>query len=320
MSRTQKDSSNSAHRKPVFGLSITPDNVEKAFALAKTADQLGLDIIGIQDHPYNGTFLDTWTLISMLAASTGKIRFFPDVSDLPMRPPAMLAKASASLDIITKGRIELGLGAGAFWDAIHAYGGPRRTPGEAVAALEEAMQVIHLIWNYNGPRRRVSFPGKYYQLDNAQAGPSPHHNIKIWLGAARPRMMELIGRTGDGWVIPLNTYMSHEEVRASQKLINASAKKKGRPLDSIARVANIVGVIDEKGRLNKSSGDKAPFVGSSAEWAEWMVSSYADLGVDTFVFWPSGDGQEEKQVRLFADRVVPKARASIADKTQAKTA
>jgi alkanesulfonate monooxygenase SsuD/methylene tetrahydromethanopterin reductase-like flavin-dependent oxidoreductase (luciferase family) len=314
MSRTQKDSSNLAKRKPVFGLSITPDNVEKAFALAKTADQLGLDIIGIQDHPYNGTFLDTWTLISALAASTKKIRYFPDVSDLPMRPPAMLAKASASLDIITKGRIELGLGAGAFWDAIHAYGGPRRAPGEAVAALGEALQVIHLIWNYNSPRRRVSFPGKYYQLDNAQAGPSPHHDIKIWLGAARPRMMELIGRIGDGWVIPLNTYMSNDEVRASQQMINASAKKNGRPLDSIARVANIVGVIDEQGRLDKSSGDKAPFIGSSSEWVNWMVSSYIDLGIDTFVFWPAGEGQEESQVRLFADRVVPKARASMAEK------
>jgi alkanesulfonate monooxygenase SsuD/methylene tetrahydromethanopterin reductase-like flavin-dependent oxidoreductase (luciferase family) len=295
-------------------LSITPDNVEKAFTLAKTADQLGLDIIGIQDHPYNGTFLDTWTLISALAASTRKIRFFPDVSDLPMRPPAMLAKASASLDIITKGRIELGLGAGAFWDAIYAYGGPRRTPGEAVAALEEAMQVIHLIWNYNGPRRRVSFPGKYYQLDNAQAGPSPHHDIKIWLGAARPRMMELIGRIGDGWVIPLNTYMSREEVRSSQQLINASAKKSGRPLDSIARVANVVGVIDEKGELSRSSGDKSLFVGSSSQWVDWLASSYTELGIDTFVFWPSGDGQEEGQVRLFADRVVPKVRASILEK------
>src|SRR6267143_3454554 len=131
MSSTEKDSTSMAHREPVFGLSITPDHVEKAFTLAKTADQLGLDIIGIQDHPYNGTFLDTWILISALAASTRKIRFFPDVSDLPMRPPAMLAKASASLDIITKGRIELGLGAGAFWDAIHAYGGPRRAPREA---------------------------------------------------------------------------------------------------------------------------------------------------------------------------------------------
>jgi alkanesulfonate monooxygenase SsuD/methylene tetrahydromethanopterin reductase-like flavin-dependent oxidoreductase (luciferase family) len=314
MSRSQKDTLNLVHRKPVFGLSITPDNVEKAFTLAKTADQLGLDIIGIQDHPYNGTFLDTWTLISALAASTRKIRFFPDVSDLPMRPPAMLAKASASLDIITKGRIELGLGAGAFWDAIYAYGGPRRTPGEAVAALEEAMQVIHLIWNYNGPRRRVSFPGKYYQLDNAQAGPSPHHDIKIWLGAARPRMMELIGRIGDGWVIPLNTYMSREEVRSSQQLINASAKKSGRPLDSIARVANVVGVIDEKGELSRSSGDKSLFVGSSSQWVDWLASSYTELGIDTFVFWPSGDGQEEGQVRLFADRVVPKVRASILEK------
>jgi alkanesulfonate monooxygenase SsuD/methylene tetrahydromethanopterin reductase-like flavin-dependent oxidoreductase (luciferase family) len=314
MSRSQKDTLNLVRRKPVFGLSITPDDVEKAFTLAKTGDQLGLDIIGIQDHPYNGTFLDTWTLISALAASTRKIRFFPDVTDLPMRPPAMLAKASASLDIITKGRIELGLGAGAFWDAIHAYGGPRRTPGEAVAALEEAMQVIHLIWNYNGPRRRVSFPGKYYQLDNAQAGPGPHHDIKIWLGAARPRMMELIGRIGDGWVIPLNTYMSREEVRSSQQLINASAEKSGRPLDSIARVANVVGVIDEKGELGRSSGDKSLFVGSSSQWVDWLVSSYTELGIDTFVFWPSGDGQEEGQVRLFAENVVPKVRASILEK------
>jgi alkanesulfonate monooxygenase SsuD/methylene tetrahydromethanopterin reductase-like flavin-dependent oxidoreductase (luciferase family) len=180
------------------------------------------------------------------------------------------------------------------------------------------MQVIHLIWNYNGPRRRVSFPGKYYQLENAQAGPSPHHDIKIWLGAARPRMLELIGRIGDGWVIPLNTYMSREEVWASQKLINASARKSRRALDSIARVANIVGVIDEKGQLDQSSGDKAPFVGSSSEWVNWILSTYTDLGVDTFVFWPSGDGQEESQVRLFAERVVPKVHASFADKAQAK--
>src|SRR2546426_11892465 len=112
------------HKEPVFGLSITPysSNLENIFKLAKTADDLGLDIIGIQDHPYNGSFMDTWTLLSGLASSTGKVRYFADVSDLPMRPPAMLAKASATLDIITRGRIELGIGAGAFWDAIHAYG------------------------------------------------------------------------------------------------------------------------------------------------------------------------------------------------------
>src|SRR2546425_4733889 len=150
------ESMSNSQREPVSGLSITPDNVELAFKLAKTADDLGLDIIGIQDHPYNGSFMDTWTLLSGLASSTGKVRYFTDVSDLPMRPPAMLAKASASLDIITKGRIELGLGAGAFWDAIHAYGGPRRTPRGAAAALQEAMQGIHLLWDYNSPPTRGS--------------------------------------------------------------------------------------------------------------------------------------------------------------------
>jgi alkanesulfonate monooxygenase SsuD/methylene tetrahydromethanopterin reductase-like flavin-dependent oxidoreductase (luciferase family) len=96
LSSTERDPSPSTHRELVFGLSITPNDAEKAFALAKTAEELGLELIGVQDHPYNGSFFDTWTLISALAVSTKKILYFTDVSDLAMRPPAMLAKASAS--------------------------------------------------------------------------------------------------------------------------------------------------------------------------------------------------------------------------------
>jgi alkanesulfonate monooxygenase SsuD/methylene tetrahydromethanopterin reductase-like flavin-dependent oxidoreductase (luciferase family) len=297
-----------SHKEPVFGLSITPNDAELAFRLARTADESGLDIIGIQDHPYNGTFFDTWTLISTLAMSTKKIRFFADVSDLPMRPPAMLAKTSATLDIITKGRVELGLGTGAFWDAIHAYGGPRRNPSEAIAAYEEALQVIHLIWNYGKGRTRVNFPGKYYQLDNAQAGPSPHHKMSIWSGAVGPRMMRLIGRLTDGWVIPLSTYMSSAEIGSRQQLIDESAKKNNRSPDAIRRIANVVGAIDETGQLDKSNGDKAPLVGPVSHWIDWIASLYKDLGVDTFVFWPSVEGQENNQVRVFAEQVVPKVR------------
>src|SRR5437879_11889432 len=142
-------SNDEIYKVPVFCLCITPNssNLENIFKLAKTADDLGLDIIVIQDHPYNGSFFDTWTLISALAASTRKIRYFPDVSDLPMRTPAILAKSVATLDILTKGRIELGLGSGAFWDDIQSWVGTRRTPRDAVAAYEEALQVIRLIWN-----------------------------------------------------------------------------------------------------------------------------------------------------------------------------
>lgn len=304
---------------PTFGLSITPysNNVDQIFKLARTADELGLDIIGVQDHPYNGSFLDTWTLISALAASTRKIRYFPDVSDLPMRAPAVLAKAAATLDVLTKGRIELGLGTGAFWDAIQSWGGTRRTPREAVAAYEEALQVIHLIWNYGKGRGRVSFPGKYYHLENAQAGPSPYHKISIWTGAFGPRMMGVIGKLTDGWVAPLSTYMSGDEIKVRQRLIDESAKRNSRPPESIRRIAQLVGVIDEKERKQGPEKkpfflhDKSPFTGSASQWVDWLVSSYQNLEQDTFIFWPAAEGQEESQVRLFAEQVVPRVRSSI---------
>ncbi|HZB78639.1 MAG TPA: LLM class flavin-dependent oxidoreductase, partial [Actinomycetota bacterium] len=67
------------------------------------ADEAGLDLIGIQDHPYQWRFHDTWTLIAYLAGRTSRVRFFPDVIDLPLRPPAILAKSAASLDVLTGG-------------------------------------------------------------------------------------------------------------------------------------------------------------------------------------------------------------------------
>ena len=117
-----------ARPKPLFGINVDPGAGARHLALdlAVLAHQSGLDFIGIQDHPYNGAFLDTWTLLAVLGARTSRVRLLTNVADLPLRPPAMLAKAAATLDILTEGRVELGLGAGAFWDAIASYGGPRR--------------------------------------------------------------------------------------------------------------------------------------------------------------------------------------------------
>jgi alkanesulfonate monooxygenase SsuD/methylene tetrahydromethanopterin reductase-like flavin-dependent oxidoreductase (luciferase family) len=176
-----------------LGISITPtwQDREEILRLARVADEGGLDLIGIQDHPYQWRFFDTWTLIAYLAATTSRIRFFPDVTTLPLRPPAVLAKAAASLDVLTGGRVELGLGAGAFWDAIEAMGGPRRTPGRAVEATEEAIDVIRLVWS---GERGVRYEGRHYDLSGLHTGPRPAHDIGIWVGAGRPRMLDLIGR------------------------------------------------------------------------------------------------------------------------------
>src|SRR5215208_3307430 len=169
-----------------------PERVER---VVRAAEGAGLDLVGIQDHPYQRRFYDTWTLIAYLAARTHRVRFFPDVANLPLRPPAMLAKAAASLDVLSRGRVELGLGAGSFWEAIEAMGGPRRSPGEAVRSVEEAIEVMRLVWS---EERSLRFDGEFYSLKGMRPGPHPVHDIGIWVGAYGPKMLDLIGRLADG--------------------------------------------------------------------------------------------------------------------------
>ena len=95
-----------------FGISIVPatETLEPGRALVSAADEAGLDLVGIQDHPDQGRFLDTWSLVRTLLAETKRISFFTDVANLPLRPLAVMAKAAASLDVLSAGRFELGLG------------------------------------------------------------------------------------------------------------------------------------------------------------------------------------------------------------------
>ena len=132
----------------------------------------GLELVGIQDHPYQRRFLDTFALLAFLAARTERVRLFPDVANLPLRHPAMLAKAAASIDVLSGGRFELGLGAGAFWDAIEAFGGPRRSGPESVDALEEAIAILRACW---AGERSVTFEGAHYRVPGMHFGPPPAH-------------------------------------------------------------------------------------------------------------------------------------------------
>lgn len=109
-------------------------------------------------------------------------------------PTGRVGQIAATLDLISGGRVELGLGAGAFWDAIEAAGGARRRPKEAVDALIEAITLIREFWQ-GGTLR---FDGQHYRAHGLHAGPA--HQIPIWLGAYGPRMLRVTGRLADGWV------------------------------------------------------------------------------------------------------------------------
>ena len=132
-----------------FGFFLDPASSDPArtIEIAHILDELGYDLIGIQDHPYQQKHFDAMALIAYLLGQTTRIRFFPDVANLPLRPPTMLAKEAATLDQLSGGRFELALGAGAFWDAIRAMGGPMREPREAIDALSEAVLLIRDFWS-----------------------------------------------------------------------------------------------------------------------------------------------------------------------------
>jgi alkanesulfonate monooxygenase SsuD/methylene tetrahydromethanopterin reductase-like flavin-dependent oxidoreductase (luciferase family) len=224
-----------------FGVSLVPNttDVTEARAFAVDADALGLDLLGIQDHPYQWRHVETWMLMADLLARTERLRVFPDVANLPLRMPAMIAKQAASLDMLSGGRFELGLGAGAFWDAIGAMGGPVRSPREAFEAHEEAIRIIRLFWS---SERTISFAGRHYSVAGLHPGPPPAHDIGIWLGVLKPRALALTGRLADGWV-PSLPFAPPEAVPDMQARIDEAAVAAGRRPQDVRRVYNLMGEI-----------------------------------------------------------------------------
>ena len=185
----------------LFGTFITPTNSDPQapVRLAQLSERLGLDLVTFQDHPYQPSFLDTWTLMSWVAAQTERIHLSGNVLNLGMRQPALVARSAASLDLLSGGRFEMGVGAGGFWDAMTAMGATRRTPAESVDALEEGIEIMRGIWDATN-RTPLRVPGQFHRVDGAKRGPAPAHDIPIWLGAYKKRMLRLTGAKADGWL------------------------------------------------------------------------------------------------------------------------
>ena len=278
-----------------FGYFLIPDANTPLIALAQEAEQLGLDYIAIQDHPYQRRFVDTFTLLSMIAARTSRIGLFPDVANLPLRPPAVMAKAAASIDLLSGGRFELGLGAGGFWDAAHAYGGPRRSPSEALAALGEAIEVIRKVWS---GERNLRFEGQHYYLRGAHSGPAPAHPIGIWLGVNGDRALKLAGRVADGWVPSFRGDLTR--LANMTKQLEDAAAEAGRDPANIRRVLNVNGTITD-------GASHGMLQGPGTQWADELTNLALAYGFDTFIFWGEGEGQLQR----FAEQVVPAVRAQV---------
>ena len=274
-----------------FGAFVTPlhERAEAVVELAQLAERVGLDLVTFQDHPYQRRFLDAWTLLSYVAGRTERVRLAADVLNLPLRPPAVVARAAASLDILSAGRVELGLGAGAFWEGIVAMGGTQRTPGESVDALEEAIDVIRELWRTDEPGG-ATYEGTHYSLKGASRGPAPLHDVSIWVGALKPRMLDLVGRKADGW-LPSLPYLQPGDLARGNERIDAAARAVGREPAAIRRLLNVAGL------------DGAP-----SEWVSELTRLALEEGVSVFVLM----ADDATTIEAFATEVAPAVRDRVA--------
>lgn len=289
-----------------FGTFVTPvnDPPEQAVDLAVLSEELGFDLVTFQDHPYQPAFHDTWTLLAWTAARTSRIHLAANVHNIPLRPPAVLARSAASLDLLSGGRVELAIGAGGFWDAIQAMGGERLDPGQAVQAFDEAIDVIRGIWDAES-RTPLRAGGTYHRVDGAKRGPAPAHDMPIWVGAVKPRMLRLIARKADGW-LPSYAWAKREGLHDGNAVIDAEAARVGRDPREIRRLLNV------GGRFQAQRVDA--FQGPVESWIDDIVDLALEEGVGTFILASDDPGT----MATFATEVIPAVRARVDEERAAR--
>ena len=280
-----------------FGLFPTPDaaRAHHLLELSAVAEVSGLDLVTVQDHPYQARHLDAWTLLSVIAARTTTLRVAPNVANLPLRNPVVLARSVASLDVLSGGRVDLGIGAGAFWDGIEAAGGRRLTPGRSVDALEEAIAILRAMWAGVGS---VRLDGVHHRVSGLRSGPAPAHPVGIWVGAYKPRMLRLTGRLADGW-LPSQGYAAPDTLGPMNERIDEAALAAGRAPEAVRRLYNVSGAFGAGGGFLR---------GRPSEWAEQLAGLTLEQGVATYIL--ATDDPDD--VRRFGEEVAPAVRDLVA--------
>ncbi len=230
-----------------WGLQSSPQHVsyEELLHLWQRIDALGYDSAWLFDHflpitgDRNGPCLEGWTLLSALSAQTRRIHVGCLVTGVIYRNPAVLARMGATLDVVTGGRLELGIGAGWFEAEARAYGLPFPATGERLAQLNEAVQIIRGLWT----QEHTDFAGRHFTLTQARCEPKPVQKPTpaIWVGGQGERVtLRIVAEHADGWdmdMAPLATYDHKLQV------LSEHCSRAGRDPATVRKMIHFSGAI-----------------------------------------------------------------------------
>jgi alkanesulfonate monooxygenase SsuD/methylene tetrahydromethanopterin reductase-like flavin-dependent oxidoreductase (luciferase family) len=271
------------------------------------ADRAGLDLFTMADHPYLANRVDASMGLAFLLGRTSRIRGAVTVTNLPSRPAPVLAHSVTSLSALSEGRVILGIGSGGLWDAIVKLGVRRLTPGEAVAAMEEAIQLVRLLSGGGDP---VTFTGRFYAVSELE--PSPLPTPPIWTGSVGPRSLAVTGRLADGWVPSQGADWLSPRYRASRPIVDEAAAAAGRDPHDVVSIFNFGGRITPAAETATRDADGRWLGGSVAQWAEELSGAVLEHGAGGFVYREPGMRPSETALRRWAEEVVPAVRQQVA--------
>jgi F420-dependent oxidoreductase-like protein len=311
-----------------LGLQIEPHfgfSYEQARAIACDAEQQGFAGFWVSDHFYLDprtplvSAIDAWTLLAALARETSRIRLGTLVTSQSYRHPSLLAKIATSVDHLSDGRLDFGIGAGARETEYQAYGYPFPTAGERVGQLADAVEIIRLMWTED----RATYHGRFYSVDGAPCAPKPVQkpHPPIWIGGSKPRMLRIAARHADA-LNPLNFWSSPDqyanviaEFRAVCHELGRDDRQVRKSHCTYAVVAETRAEVDSIDAELRQSGWRGAtaeawtnrrdgsFIGTPDEVVA-RLKAFEAAGVD-YVILQFAYGHERKMIELAGRELIP---------------
>jgi alkanesulfonate monooxygenase SsuD/methylene tetrahydromethanopterin reductase-like flavin-dependent oxidoreductase (luciferase family) len=295
-----------------LGLEAGVHQVGAMLEHARVADEAGLDLFSVGDHPYFAERLDAYAALGFVLGATSRITGAVIMTNLLSRPAPVLARTVTGLSTISGGRVVLGLGAGGMWEEIVALGVPRLSPAARVRALEEAITLVRaLSGGGRGGGEPVTFDGEFYRV--AGLPPAAAAAPPIWVGALGPKALSVTGRQADGWIPGHLADWRSTEVAEARPVVDEAAVSVGRDPSDIATIYNVSGLLARDPSPRTRDEDGRWIGGGVAQWVEELTIAVLEYGAAAFVYLvPPGESIGDTALNLWAHEVVPAVREATA--------
>jgi alkanesulfonate monooxygenase SsuD/methylene tetrahydromethanopterin reductase-like flavin-dependent oxidoreductase (luciferase family) len=273
-------------------LPLEVGDFDRLIEIARECERLGYDSVWAYDHlsPFwtqSGEALECWTTLSAVAACTSKVRVGSLVTNANLRNPSLLAKMSSTVDVISGGRLILGLGTGDRMSRaeLHSYGYKFQNLNERVEALRENISILKAMWT----KDEASFHGKHYEITRAVNFPKPKQkpHPPIWVGGKHLRILDIVAEMAEGW----NYWgLGKEELAERSVYLASKCAKLGRSLDTIVK--------SWSGTLSRGAKNRAERVEKIA--AELRSQTDAETSYFIASFGPRAD---QESYQAFAEAI-----------------